>query len=254
MDAGGELVLVGVRLRARLDEIGERLGARAPAVDPLRQRVGLPRRDPRGLRHLLQRRLRPVRDHVGDLRAAVAPVLVVHVLDHFLAPLVLDVEVDVGGAVALGREEPLEQQPELDRVGLGDAERVADRAVRASCRGPGRRCRSACRSRRCRGARGSSRESRAARSRRARARAAAAPARSASATAGTRSPLPCARARAATSSRCDPRAPRRRGGSAPRAGGRRRSARAISTVRSTAPGQRAKRRVCSAADAELRVR
>ena len=42
----------------------------------------------------------------------------------------LDVEVDVGRAVALGREEPLEQQPERDRVGLGDAERVADRAVR----------------------------------------------------------------------------------------------------------------------------
>jgi hypothetical protein len=42
---------------------------------------------------------------------------------------VLDVEVDVGGTVALGREEPLEQQAERDSVGLGDAERVADRAV-----------------------------------------------------------------------------------------------------------------------------
>ena len=42
----------------------------------------------------------------------------------------LDVEVDVGRAVALEREEPLEQQTERDRVGLGDAERVAHRAVR----------------------------------------------------------------------------------------------------------------------------
>ena len=42
----------------------------------------------------------------------------------------LDVEVDVGRAVALEREEPLEQQAERDRVGLGDAERVTDRAVR----------------------------------------------------------------------------------------------------------------------------
>ena len=42
----------------------------------------------------------------------------------------LDVEVDVGRAVALEREEPLEQQAERDGVGLGDAERVTHRAVR----------------------------------------------------------------------------------------------------------------------------
>ena len=58
------------------------------------------------------------------------PYLLVDVLDHLLAALVLDVEVDVGRAVAFGREEPLEQQAERDRVGLGDAERVTDRAVR----------------------------------------------------------------------------------------------------------------------------
>ena len=57
------------------------------------------------------------------------PYSVVDVLDHLLAALVLDVEVDVGRTVALGREEPLEEQPERDRVGLGDTERVADRAV-----------------------------------------------------------------------------------------------------------------------------
>ena len=41
----------------------------------------------------------------------------------------LDVEIDVGRPVTLGREEPLEEQAERDGVGLGDAERVADRAV-----------------------------------------------------------------------------------------------------------------------------
>ena len=51
-------------------------------------------------------------------------------LDHLLAALVLDVEVDVGRAVALEGEEPLEQQAEGDGVGLGDAERVTHRAVR----------------------------------------------------------------------------------------------------------------------------
>ena len=87
-------------------------------------------RETGGLRHLAQRGARPVGDHVRDLRGAVAPVLVVDVLDHLLAALVLDVEVDVGRAVALEREEALEQQAERDRVGLGDPERVTDRTVR----------------------------------------------------------------------------------------------------------------------------
>ena len=51
-------------------------------------------------------------------------------LDHLLAALVLDVEVDVGWAVALEGEEALEQQTEGDGVGFGDAERVTHRAVR----------------------------------------------------------------------------------------------------------------------------
>ncbi len=57
----------------------------------------------------------------------------VDVLDGLLPPARLDVEIDVGRSVALGREEPLEQQAQPDRVGVGDAERVADRAV---CRAP----------------------------------------------------------------------------------------------------------------------
>ena len=113
-----------------LGERDERAGRMTPAIDPLRQCVGLPLRQPDRLRHLPHRRARPVGDHVRHLRGALAPVLRVDVLDHLLAPLVLDVEVDVGWAVTLEREEPLEQQPERNRVGLGDAERVADRAVR----------------------------------------------------------------------------------------------------------------------------
>src|SRR5450759_5809432 len=40
-----------------------------------------------------------------------------------------DVEIDVRWTVAFWGEEPLEEQPEGDRVGFGDAERVADSAV-----------------------------------------------------------------------------------------------------------------------------
>ena len=59
-----------------------------------------------------------------------APVLVVHVLDDLFATAALDVDVDVGRPVAFGRQEPFEQQAERDRVGVGDAERVANRGVR----------------------------------------------------------------------------------------------------------------------------
>ena len=50
-------------------------------------------------------------------------------LDDFLATLVLDVEVDVGGLGALARDEALEQQPHVDRVDGRDAEAVADHRV-----------------------------------------------------------------------------------------------------------------------------
>jgi len=51
------------------------------------------------------------------------------VLDHLLAPLVRDVEVDVGRLGALSRQEALEQQVHPHRVDRGDPQRVADRGV-----------------------------------------------------------------------------------------------------------------------------
>ena len=56
-------------------------------------------------------------------------VTLVDVLDHLLAAIRLDVDVDVGWPVAFGRQEPLEQQAEGHGVDLGDAERVAHGAV-----------------------------------------------------------------------------------------------------------------------------
>ena len=75
------------------------------------------------------RRAAPVGDHVGHLGGAVPAVAAVHVLDHLLAPVALDVDVDVGRAVALGRQEPLEQQTQRHRVHVGDAQHVAHRRV-----------------------------------------------------------------------------------------------------------------------------
>src|SRR5208282_4847394 len=53
----------------------------------------------------------------------------VDVLDLFLPPLVLEIDVDVGWLVALGTHEALEKKIEPARVDGGDAEAVADRRV-----------------------------------------------------------------------------------------------------------------------------
>ena len=73
--------------------------------------------------------LRPVGDERRGERRAVAAVFCVDVLDDFLAPLVLEVDVDVRRLVALLRDEALEQHAHPRRIDLGDPERVADRRV-----------------------------------------------------------------------------------------------------------------------------
>jgi hypothetical protein len=104
-------------------------GKRRPAVDHLGERILLTRGVAESLGHVAHRRFGPIRDDVGDLRRVQATVLLVHVLDHLFAAAALDVDVDVGRTVSLGGQEPLEQQPERDRIGVGDAQRVADRGV-----------------------------------------------------------------------------------------------------------------------------
>jgi hypothetical protein len=53
-------------------------------------------------------------------------VLLAHVLDDLAAPLLAEVHVDVGHRDAFRIQEALEQQVELERADIGDAERVGD--------------------------------------------------------------------------------------------------------------------------------
>ena len=55
--------------------------------------------------------------------------MLVDVLDHLLAPLVLEVDVDVRRLVALGRDEALEQKIEVRRIDLSDPKAIADRGI-----------------------------------------------------------------------------------------------------------------------------
>src|SRR3546814_11735447 len=59
----------------------------------------------------------------------ISPILLVDILHHLLAPLVLEVDVDVRRLVARRGDEALERKVELGGVDRGDAEHVADRGV-----------------------------------------------------------------------------------------------------------------------------
>ena len=116
-DRGGDVVVVGG-------------GDGAPALHLPAPRVLLPGGGAERLRHVAHRVLRPVGDHVRDLRRVPPPVEAVDVLDHLLPPVRVEVDVDVRLLVAEGGEEALERQVEEDRVDRGDGEQVADGGVR----------------------------------------------------------------------------------------------------------------------------
>src|SRR3954453_6229073 len=68
----------------------------------------------------------------GDRRRngrAIAPIFAVDVLDDFFAPLMLEVDVDVGRLAPLLRNETLEQHVAARRIDLGHAKAVTDRRV-----------------------------------------------------------------------------------------------------------------------------
>ena len=70
-----------------------------------------------------------VADHGGAYRGAVAAIGVIDPLDDFLAPFVLEVDVDVGRFLAFGADETLKQQAAARGIDRGDAEDVTDRRV-----------------------------------------------------------------------------------------------------------------------------
>ena len=66
-----------------------------------------------------------------DLRHLIAPVALLHVVDHLVAPLLAEIDVEVRHRHALRIEEALEQETEADRIEVGDGERVGDERARA---------------------------------------------------------------------------------------------------------------------------
>ena len=66
-----------------------------------------------------------------DLRDLIAAVALLHIVDHLAAPVLAEVDVEVGHRHAFGIEEALEQQAEPDRIEIGDGQRIGDQRARA---------------------------------------------------------------------------------------------------------------------------
>ena len=142
--------------------VGDRLVR--PAPDDAGERGDDIARQPHHLADLADRAARAVADHRGGEPGAVAAVFLVDVLDHLLAPLMLEIDIDVGRLAARGADEALEQHVDPRRVDRGDAEAIADRPNWPPSRAPGTGCRASWRTARCRARSGNSGRNRAARS------------------------------------------------------------------------------------------
>ena len=101
----------------------------AHAPDEAGQRPGHVLLEAQGLADLADGHARAVVDDGGADGGALAAVAAVEILDHLLAPLVLEIHVDVGRLAPLGRDEALEQHVDAGGIDGGDAEAIAHRAV-----------------------------------------------------------------------------------------------------------------------------
>ena len=107
--------LVGPAALAPPDAAGQRIPGRG--------------RQPQGLAGLAQGAARAVVNDRGGQAGAFAPVAPVQVLNDFLAPLVLEVHVDVRRFAPVAGNEALEQKIDLFRVHGGNAQAKADRGI-----------------------------------------------------------------------------------------------------------------------------
>src|SRR5215210_4874365 len=118
-------------IESRLPDLVVRQLLAPVAPDRVGQRRGDVGREAERLADLADRHARTVVDDRRADRGALPPVASVEVLDDLLAALVLEIDVDVGRLVAVRREEAGEERIDLVRVDGGDAEAIADGAVRS---------------------------------------------------------------------------------------------------------------------------
>ena len=94
--------------------------------DHLGEAVALAEAEAHHASDVAQDRFRAHRAEGDDLGDGVAAVLLADVLDHLRAPVVREVDVDVGRADAFGVEEAFEEQPVAQRIDVRDLQQVGD--------------------------------------------------------------------------------------------------------------------------------
>ena len=90
------------------------------------QSIDLAKRHAQDSPHVAQHAARQERAERDDLRDPVGAIAIAYVVDHFAATGLAEVDVEVRHRHALGIEEALEQEPETDRIEVGDRQRVGD--------------------------------------------------------------------------------------------------------------------------------
>src|SRR5208282_148553 len=76
--------------------------------------------------HIAQHRTRLKLAESDDLGNALAPVALLYVVDHRVAPLLTEIDIEVRHRHALGIEEALEKKTPAQRIEVGDRERPGD--------------------------------------------------------------------------------------------------------------------------------
>src|SRR5215469_15613309 len=118
-----------LRIETRLTHVLGR-DARVPPLKNAREIADLQGIEPEDLAEISHGASRSVHDDGGGDRRPLASILPVDVLNDFLAPLVLEIDVDVGRFVALLGDEALHQERAALEPHGRDAEAIADERVR----------------------------------------------------------------------------------------------------------------------------
>ena len=129
----------GLQLRLIFDRLGQ--GDRRGRVlrHHFAQLVDLAVRHLQHAADVAQHAARLQRSEGDDLRHLIAAVALLHVMDHLFAPVLAEVDVEVGHRHAFRIEEALEQQAEADRIEIGNGQRIRDqRAGARTTAGPDR--------------------------------------------------------------------------------------------------------------------
>ena len=134
--AGGVDQPLDVRLaliqRLQLRALLERVGNLQPNGD-LRHQLGDPihfvERVVERATHVADGRAGEQSPEGNDLGHPVRAIFLDHVLDHFVAPVVGEVHVDIGHLDAFGIQEPLERQAVVDRIEIRDTQAIQDDAA-----------------------------------------------------------------------------------------------------------------------------